>query len=201
MNFAEYLWTLLPRPFKLNEDSEIQKYTKVIGTTLDDGKSAVFAIRRSWFIRTAPIEVLEIIGEGLLLPKKAGETDSIYRERLVNAYDWYLWGGTKKGVLRAIASVIDVPCRVREFFDNAWKLGKSRLGVETRLFDADFTFVFSITFERELTIAEEQMVRDVVEISKPAHTNYFIVYPIDTINTFWRLSKSHLGKDTILKGA
>lgn len=198
MKFGEYLWNLLSRPFKFDED--IKRFTKVIGSLLDEAKAAIFAIRRIWYLRTCPVKVLSLFGEDYGMPQFPNEMDESYRERLLNVFDWYYWMGTNTGILRAISYIINNQCRIREYQVDCWKLGQSNLGRDTYLFDPNYYYIFGILFERTLTLIEEQLVRKVVNLVKPAHTKFIIRYPTPEAQTYWRLNVSRLGIDTILGG-
>lgn len=196
MGFGEYLWKLLHRPFKFSED--IRRFTTVIGSLLDDTKQVIFAVRRVWFLRTCPVEVLGEFGNEYGMPQLTGESDEQYRTRLINVFDWYYWMGTNYGVLRVISFVLNVECRIREYQVDCWKLGRNHLGRDTRLFDPSYLYKFGLYFARELTSDEEQLVRKVVNAVKEAHTIFILKYPTPERQTYWRLGKARLGRDTIL---
>lgn len=201
MSFGEYLWGLLNRPFKRSD--EVKRFAEVIGFLLDEAKMVIFTVRRMWFLRTCPVEVLELFGDDYGMPKLPEESDEAYRERLRNVFDWYFWMGTTKGILRAVELVVNVPCRIREYQVDCWKLGINRLGVDIRLFDPNYLFKFGLIFERTLTPGEEAWVKKVVNLVKSAHTVFIIRYPESDKQFYWRLGRSKLGTDTILseKGA
>lgn len=200
MNFAEYLLGLLHRPFKLKED--IKRFVDVIGYLYDEAKKVVYTIRRIWFLKTCPVDVLGLFGEDYGIPQLPGEAAEAYRQRLLNVFDWYYWMGTNKGIIQAIRLIVDVPCRIREYQVDCWKLGRNRLGRDTRLFDTAYLYKFGLIFDKVLSSADEQLVKKVVNVVKAAHTMFFIRYPTIDKQNYWRLGISKIGRDTILtKGA
>lgn len=106
-NYAEYLWYLLPRPFKLLAVgiSGIYKLMTATGPLLDDAKEKVFLIRRMAMIATAEEKALDRHGADRQMPRYAGEEDDPYRERLLAKYELARLGGTRAGVKRALASL------------------------------------------------------------------------------------------------
>jgi hypothetical protein len=197
--FNDYLWSLLTRPFKVGEDTTgAQNYTNVLGSILDDAKAALFLMRRAWYLKTAPVAALPIIGAGLKMPQFVNESDEDYRNRLIGAFDWYYWMGTKKGVLKAISYITSVPCLLTEFQIDSWRLGVSRLGVDTSLMGTELIYVFELYFSAELDADTEALVQAIVDIVKPAHTMYQIRYPSDTKEISWVLGQSKLEYETIV---
>lgn len=196
MGFGDYLYDLLSRPYKTS--AEVKAFASVIGSLLDEAKAVLFAVRRVWFLRTTPVELLSEFGTEFDMPRLTGETDQQYRTRLINAFDWYYWMGTNYGIMRSIGYVLDVQCQIREYQVDCWKLGRSRLGRNTRLFSPSYYYVFGLLFERQLTPEEEQLVTKVVNLVKPAHVIFKLRYPLPEQQIYWRMGRSRLTKSTIL---
>lgn len=194
--FARYLWTLLIRPLK-REGSEIERWVTVLGDMFQEAKLAVFAVRRAWYLRTAPASALYEMGEDLGLIQPQDEPTEDYRQRLLAAIDFYSRGGTRPGVEDAVKRAVSDPFVIREYQVDAWKLGRGKLGVSARLFDPAYRATFGLVFNRTLTGAEEARVRALVNQAKPAHTVYLFRYPTAPAIA-WRLGSSRLGFDTKL---
>jgi hypothetical protein len=197
--FDDYLWSLLTRPFKVSDDpTGAQNYTKVVGAALDDAKAAMFLMRRAWYIQTAPVAALPIIGDGLRMPQFLNESDEEYRNRLIGAFDWYYWMGTKKGILNAISYITSVTCLITEYQVDCWRLGVARLGQDTILMNSALMYIFELYFTAELDAETEARVRAIVDVVKPAHTQYVLRYPTTAEEQIWVLNESKLGYETIV---
>lgn len=194
--FARYLWDLLNRPLK-RDGSEINRWVTVLGALLDEAKTAIFAVRRAWYLRTAPASALYEIGEDLGLIQRPDEATEDYRQRLLAAYDFYARGGTRRGVEDAVKLAVSDPFVIREYQVEGWKLGRRKLGVSARLFNPVYRATFGLEFPRTLSAAEEAQVRAWVDKAKPAHTAYLMRYPA-AAPTGWRLGTSRLGFDSKL---
>lgn len=192
--FARYLWELLPRALK-KEDSEISRWVRVLGDLLQGAQTTLFAVRRAWYLRTAPASALFEMGEDLGLLQKQNEPTENYRQRLQAAFDYYARGGTRRGVEDAVRQVIAGPVIIREYQVEGWKIGRGKLGVSSHLFDSAYRATFGLEFPRTLTAAEEGQIRALVDDVKPAHTAYLMRYPA-AAPTGWRLGKSRLGFDS-----
>lgn len=198
MNFADYLWQLLPPPFKKLFE-EVFKYVQTLGGMLDSLKTAIFTMRRNWFVRIATGQALDVHGEDRGIKRQVGESDADYQRRLVAAFEFYQAGGTRKGVLRAIADATSVTFSIREYQRECWKLGRGRLGRNTRLMAAAGVAFFGVYFDRVLTADEAAKVRAALDEAAPPHTNFQIVYPPAIEQRFWKLGRSHLGVNTRLR--
>lgn len=175
-DFAKYLWELLPRALK-QAGSELSRWVTVLGEILEGIKTTVFAVRRSWFIRTAAVDALTQMGADMGVAQYPDEPVESYRQRLLGAFDYYARGGTRRGVEDAVKLVIADPFEIREYPLEAWHLGRagrSELGASTRLVGASYRAMFGLVFSRPLTPTEEARVRTLVDLTKPAHTTYII---------------------------
>lgn len=103
MKFFDYLWALLNRP--LSKGEENKKWFTTLGSILDETKQAIFKIRRAWFIKTAPSEVLEVLGQARGLTRYSGESYEAYRKRVLNAFETYILSGTDAGMLKTLSAL------------------------------------------------------------------------------------------------
>lgn len=198
-SFAAYLWSLLSRPFKRQTSGETGKYVETLGGVLDAAQEDIFAVRRAWFVDTAPDEALPYLGDDRGIARLEGESNHDYRQRIKQAFEWYYWLGTKKGMLSAIALVTDVPCQILEYQLDSWKLGKSTLGRGTRLYNPALLFIFGLLFDQELSPDVEAAVQRMAKLAKPAHTMFHIICLGKTQLLKWYVGTSRLGRESILQ--
>ena len=105
MEFADYLWELAHIVFKRKWDkssSDIYKTFKVVGSSCDQLKKHIFAVRNNALILTATEDALDLHGKDRKLPRYAGENDEEYRNRLLAAAAIYSMEGTLAGMVSAI---------------------------------------------------------------------------------------------------
>ena len=96
------------------------------------------------------------------------------RRRLIaEAVELYRWRGTRKGLLRYLEIYAGVKPEINDQPFRGWRLGREALlGSNTVLGDvADHTFVVTLAVPDPSSI-NEQIVRDIIESEKPAHTGY-----------------------------
>jgi len=174
---AEYLWFLLPRPFKAAADgvvSEVRRTVDVLGSLLDDARQACFEVRRAWFPQTAHGQALDLHGLERQLVRQAGETDEAYALRLANAFDLHQMGGTVPGMVLAMASIDHPGATVLEPrnlnvrldgtrpLDGTWTLGEALTWA---------TFIVQISATNDgLADDEIERILRTVRQWKPAHT-------------------------------
>jgi phage tail-like protein len=96
------------------------------------------------------------------------------RRRLVaEAVQLYRWRGTRKGLARYLEIYAGVTPEINDQPFKGWRLGPDyRLGDNTVLGDVpEHTFVVTIAVPDPSAI-NEQIIRDIIEAEKPAHTGY-----------------------------
>jgi hypothetical protein len=103
MNFFNYLWSLLNRPLK--KGTENKKWLTTLGEEFDELKQSIFKLRRAWLIKTASGKSLDLLGESRGLPRYKNEVDELYRERLLAAFDTYLFGGTYPAMKKTLSTL------------------------------------------------------------------------------------------------
>lgn len=103
MKFSDYLWALLNRPLK--KGAENKKWFTVLGGQFDELKQVIFQLRRVWLIKTAPGKSLDLLGESRGLLRYKNESDELYRERLLAAFDTYVFGGTYPAMQKTLSSL------------------------------------------------------------------------------------------------
>lgn len=93
--YVKYLLSISPT-WLLNERGRL--WMQSHGDALDAVAEMVKAAVLAKFILKAPEDALTYIGVERGMPKYASETTEEYRFRLVGAWEYWQWGGTKKGV-------------------------------------------------------------------------------------------------------
>lgn len=178
MGFADYLWGLLPRIYKRKPDSDVQKWVGSLGQTLDDAKAAIFLTRRAWLIATASGEALDNHGRSRGLPRYPGESDDLYRRRLLAAYEIYVLGGTSRGIIRALDLMGFPNARVHELYkDGAVTPLHGELDVYNGQVQhrggirwAEFRVIAGLADDRPFTRDDLAVVQAEIYRMKPAHT-------------------------------
>lgn len=176
MNFAEYLWELLSRPYR--PGSELKKWLEAYGVSLDELKDAVFRLRRAWVVGTAEGHALDAHGGDRGMPRLAGEADDSYRRRLEAAYHVYAMGGTMPGMKEALRAMGYPNAVVHELFKDG-ETGPRRNGqyfyngsVQHRggVRWAEFSVKTQVEEGRSFTRQDAVALRGTVARMKPAHT-------------------------------
>lgn len=96
------------------------------------------------------------------------------RRRLIaEAVELYRWRGTRKGLSRYLEIYTGIKPEINDQPFRGWRLGQEALlGQNTVLGDvADHTFVVTLAV-LDPTVINEQIVRDIIDSEKPAHTGY-----------------------------
>jgi hypothetical protein len=105
VNFKSYLWLLIPRPLKLEDDGEISRLADALAELFTRTRSSLWAIRLSWSAPTASGVGLDLIGADRGIARLSGETDADYSVRLVNAFHLHQRGGTPPGLVPAVEAM------------------------------------------------------------------------------------------------
>ena len=113
--FGEYMSDLLPAPLKRARQAANQFFIffKVVGREFDDMKNILFRVRDEANVVTASPPMLAIHGQDRNMPRLPGEDDETYRMRLAMKGLISEWGGTKKGILYALAALGYLDCTVQ----------------------------------------------------------------------------------------
>lgn len=105
MGFRDDLWKITPPFLKrtlVKEESDIWIWLTVLGLTFDKAREKVYLVRRQALVPTAVGKALDAHGDERRLPRFPGENDESYRSRLLNFQEYYLYSGTKRGIISAL---------------------------------------------------------------------------------------------------
>lgn len=105
--FGEYMFDLLLAPLKKGKRAVNQFYIffKVIGRIFDGLKEDALRVRDETNIATASPIMLPVHGQDRNMPRLKGESVEAYRTRLAMKGIISEWGGTKRGILYALAAL------------------------------------------------------------------------------------------------
>lgn len=105
--FGEYMFDLLFAPLKKAKRSvnQLRIFFRVVGREFDDVKAAIFRVRDEANVATASPAMLPVHGQDRDMPRLEGESVEAYRARLCMKGLVAEWGGTKQGVLYALAAL------------------------------------------------------------------------------------------------
>ncbi len=105
--FGEYMFDLLFAPLKRGKQAANQFFIffKVIGREFDDMKEILFRVRDEANVVSASPPMLAVHGQDRDMPRLPWEDDGTYRMRLAMKGLISEWGGTKKGILYALAAL------------------------------------------------------------------------------------------------
>lgn len=101
------MFDLLFAPLKQGKQAVNQFFIffKVIGREFDDVKEILFRVRDEANVVSASPPMLAVHGQDRDMPRLSGEDDETYRMRLAMKGLISEWGGTKKGILYALAAL------------------------------------------------------------------------------------------------
>lgn len=105
--FGEYMFDLLFAPLKKGKKAanQFHIFFKVVGREFDDAKAVLFQVRREANVMTCSPAMLPIHGQDRSMPRLPGESVDAYRKRLSMKGLISEWGGTRQGVLYALAAL------------------------------------------------------------------------------------------------
>lgn len=105
--FGEYMFDLLFGPLKKAQRARNQFaiFFRVIGRHFDDVKRAFFRVREEADVVSCSEVMLPVHGADRDMPRLPGETAEAYRARLSMKGLISAWGGTRQGVLYALAAL------------------------------------------------------------------------------------------------
>ena len=102
MTYGEYLRKLS----RINpidyQDAGTQAHLEGAGVPLDDLRARATGVMLARLIRFAPEDALLLIGEERGLQRYPGEYLAAYRHRVANAWEFWRWAGTVRGMLYAL---------------------------------------------------------------------------------------------------
>lgn len=106
-NFGDYMFDLLFAPLKKGKEAanQFRIFFRVIGKDFDDVKKAFFRVRDEANVVSASPVMLPVHGQDRDMPRLEGEDIEAYRTRLSMKGLISEWGGTRQGVLYALASL------------------------------------------------------------------------------------------------
>ena len=162
MNFNDYLWDLLTRPFRREGTSEIKLFFSVVGGLFDGAKQTMFLLRRQWIVLTASEDALRLLGAERGIFRTDSESLANYRRRVSAAYMIYAAGGTHPGIINALQ-----------------RIGYTFQIIERKPTWAKFTIYLWFKFGLQMSNAEYQRLDKTIFDMKPAHT--LPVYVFDFI--------------------
>lgn len=104
---AAYLWWLLPAFFKSKvvQDSWLYRLLTVFGEQFEDVRTDVNVLNRQFAAETAEGEHLDSIGRARDTLRLPGESDTDYRQRVLDAYIEKQKGGTMPGLLGGLSTL------------------------------------------------------------------------------------------------
>lgn len=105
--FGEYMFDLLFAPLKKGRRAvnQFAIFFRVVGREFDDLKTAIFRVRNEANVASASEVMLPVHGQDRDMPRLKGETVEAYRTRLSMKGIISEWGGTKRGILYALAAL------------------------------------------------------------------------------------------------
>lgn len=105
--FGEYMFSLLLCTLKKGKRAMNQFWIffRIIGREFDDLRAAIFRVREESNVASASEAMLNVHGQDRGMARIAGEDAESYRTRLVMKGVVSTWGGTKKGILYALAAM------------------------------------------------------------------------------------------------
>lgn len=105
--FGEYMFKLLFAPLKKGKRAANQFWIffQVVGREFDEMKEAIFRVRDEANVASASEVMLSVHGQDRGMTRIQGEDAESYRTRLVMKGVVSTWGGTKKGILYALAAM------------------------------------------------------------------------------------------------
>lgn len=105
--FGEYMFSLLFAPLKKGRQAvnQFAIFFRVVGREFDDLKRAVFRVRNEANVASASVVMLPVHGQDRNMPRLPGESDEGYRTRLSMKGIISEWGGTRRGILYALAAL------------------------------------------------------------------------------------------------
>ena len=165
-SFKEYMWYLLSSPFKLVEKKINQWwiFISVIGKWFDTIKNEFQDARDETTIATCSDIMLQYHGEERGLTQYTGESKDTYRERIALYDEMQSLGGTKQGILLALAAI---------GYEDVEYIWYPQLGENERW--AEFLLVLSVDIE---TAVNKDFLRSTVRTWKESDSkdNYCMKY-------------------------
>lgn len=184
--FGEYLFGLLRDALRAGENSELRRWADVLGLALDELKASLFLVRRAQVLATATGEALDAHGRDRGLARYPGESDDLYRMRLLAAHSIYAGAGTVPGIVAALELLGYPGAEVYELF---------RDGPVAPLFNGQHLYSGSVQHsggvrwaefkiragigDRPLTAQDLAIVVDAIRRLKPAHTR-LVAFALDS---------------------
>lgn len=161
MNFLEYLWGLVHRPFRLAATAATNSFYKLLqvaGARADAVADDIYWIRLQFHLHDCSWWALGKHGAVLDFTRLDNEDWEAYRARLLRAYEIFRMGGTLPGMKLAIESLGFPTVRIVEHYKT---IGRSQWAV--------FSVVIPLTDAGKSSLDYRALDRLVWKL-KPAHT-------------------------------
>lgn len=117
---SEYLFYLLPGSLKKNKgNNQIHIFFKVIGGVFDSIRDDILRLREESMIFTASPCLLDAFARERDLFRLAGETEEVFRRRLMEKADIAAMAGSEAGILLALKTVGYPECTITPLWKTA----------------------------------------------------------------------------------
>jgi hypothetical protein len=115
VSFSKYMIELAP-PWLRGRWGEAWNGT--VGLAMDMVAEGAMEAVKARFLKQAPVDALPYAGADRQIERAPGETDDVYRARLLQAFETWRLAGTNKGILTALA-IIGYP-KAKIFESHDW---------------------------------------------------------------------------------
>jgi phage tail-like protein len=196
------LWSFLPKSNRRRDAGALAAFIASLQEIVDMLLATIDRMPDRWDIERASAADLDAILRDLGNPFGI-ELDVVEQRRLAaSLVGMYRLKGTARGIREAIAFFLGLDAQIVAFTSTALVLGESELDYDWELGPSDrfSRYAFDVEVARALTDHERQVVREIVEWSKPAHTHFVeLVEPEPVVEPdHWELDESDLDETTLL---
>lgn len=196
------LWSFLPKSNRRRDAGALAAFIASLQEIVDILLATIDRMPDRWDIERASDADLDAILRDLGNPFGI-ELDVVEQRRLAaSLVGMYRLKGTARGIREAIAFFLGLDAQIVAFTSTALVLGESELDFDWELGPSDrfSRYAFDVEVARALTDHERQIVREIVEWSKPAHTHFVeLVEPEPIVEPdHWEVGESDLDETTLL---
>lgn len=196
------LWSMLPKHNRRADAGDLRAFIACLQEVVDMMLATVDRMVDAWDIERASPSMLARILIDLGNPF-AIELDEREQRRLAaSLVHMYQLKGTARGIREAVAFFLGLDVEILPYTATTLVLGESELGVDWELGPSDrfARYAFDVQVERALSPHERELLREIVDYLKPAHTHFVeLIEPEpEIVPDHWSLGDSDLDETTLL---
>jgi len=196
------LWSMLPKHNRRADTGDLQRFIACLQEIVDMLLTTIDRMPDAWDLERASPSMLARILADLGNPFAVELEEREQRRLAASLVRMYQLKGTARGIREAVAFFLGLDIDILPYTATTLVLGESELGIDWELGPSDrfARYAFDVQVARALTTHERELLREIVDYLKPAHTHFVdLIEPEpEIVPDHWSLGDSDLDETTLL---